>query len=67
MARKSSKHCVRPTETLFRPYKVSSAVHAVIFPTGDRTCDHRMQSRNSNREPLVHIAHKCCQINLCVL
>ena len=25
--------------------------------------DHRMQSRNSTTEPLIHIAHKWCQIN----
>ena len=33
------------------------------LPTGDRTSDDRMPSRNSNTELLVHIAQKRSQIN----
>ena len=32
--------------------------YTVIFTTGDRTSDHRLQSRNSTTEPTVHIVHK---------
>ena len=36
----------RNTGQLFRPYYVSSAVYTMNSSGGDRTSDHRMQSRN---------------------
>ena len=44
------------TGLLFRSHNFLSTVYSVIFPTGDRTSDHRMQIRNSTTEPLVHTA-----------
>ena len=66
MVRKSSKHLHVTYGTirqLFCTYKVSSAGYTEILPTGNRTSNHRMQSRNSLTEQLVHIAHKRSQTN----
>ena len=35
----------------------------MISTTEDRTSDHRMQSRNSNTDLLIHIGNKRCPIN----
>ena len=59
--KKSGKHLhvtYRNSGQLFRLYLVSSAVYTVIFPTGNRTSDYRMQSGNSTTEPTIHIAHQ---------
>ena len=40
-----------------------SSVYRDLSPTGDRTSDHRIQSRNSPAEPSIHNTHKRCQIN----
>ena len=58
MARKYGKQCVRHTETLN-----SCSGYTVNSPNGDRTSDHRMQSRNCITEPLVQDAHRGCRIN----
>ena len=65
MTRKSAEHLRTiywNTGLLFRPYLVSSAGYTVISTIGDRTCDHRLQCRNSTTEPPIHIAHKWRQM-----
>ena len=51
---------MRNTDQLFRPYKVSSAVHTVISTTGDRTNNTtECRSRNSTPGPPIHMVHGC--------
>ena len=69
MTRKSGKHfSATPGNTgqQFRHYYVSSAVYTVISPTGDRTSDHRMQSKKSTTSHTSDtklVCHRNCAAN----
>ena len=55
---------VRNRLTAFSTFLISSLVYTVISTSGDRTSNHRRQSRNSTTEELVHIKWNRFHINL---